>query len=378
MKKNQKSVYYSEYLHLDKFLDTQHPKSKEFGNESHDEMLFIIVHQAYELWFKQILHEMSSMMKVFKQNYIDDKELSAVVSRLERIHKIQGLLLDQIPILETMTPMDFLEFRDILIPASGFQSVQFKEIETRLGITSSTRYSIEKDSFLGRLNPNDRQYLENVEKEDSLLTLIEKWLLRMPFTNEKNFKFWEQYEKAVLTMLGRDEEHIENNPHMGKLEKDIQHQFLKTTHMTFESLFDKKIYQELLDKNQRRFSQSAYLNALFVFLYRDEPQLNLPFRFLNGLIELDENFTTWRHRHAMLAHRMLGSKIGTGGSAGHDYLKKAADQNRVFLDLYNLSTFLIPKSALPQLPEEILKSLHYHDAKKEFKKAPLQEHSLNA
>jgi tryptophan 2,3-dioxygenase len=198
----------------------------------------------------------------------------------------------------------------------------------------------------------------------------------MPFTHEKNYKFWEQYEKAVFNMLSRDEEHIENNPHMGQLEKEIQRQFLKTTQMTFESLFDEKIYMDLQEKNQRRFSQRAYLNALFVFLYRDEPQLNLPFRFLNGLIELDENFTTWRYRHAMLAHRMLGTKIGTGGSAGHDYLKKAADQNRIFLDLYNLSTFLIPKSALPKLPDEILRSLHYHNAKKENKSGPLPENSM--
>jgi tryptophan 2,3-dioxygenase len=377
MKINQKAVYYSEYLHLDKFLDAQHPKSKEYGNESHDEMLFIIVHQAYELWFKQMLHEIYSMTNIFKQDYIDDKELSSVVARLERIHKIQALLLDQIPILETMTPMDFLEFRDILIPASGFQSIQFKEIETRLGITSSSRYSVDKDTFLGRLSPKDRQYIENVEKEDSLLCLIEKWLSRMPFTNEKNYKFWEQYEKAVQNMLNKDEEHIKNNPNMGDLEKNIQRQFLKTTHETFKSLFDEKIYMELQEKKQRHFSQKSYLNALFVFLYRSEPQLNLPFRFLNGLIELDENFTTWRHRHAMLAHRMLGTKIGTGGSAGHDYLKKAAEQNRVFLDLYNLSTFLIPKSALPDLPEEILKSLHYHNEKKDNKRLPLKNHSIN-
>jgi tryptophan 2,3-dioxygenase len=377
MKRNQKAVYYSEYLELNKFLDSQHPLSKQFGIDSHDEMLFIIVHQAYELWFKQILHEMYSMIKVFKKTYVDDKELSIVVARLERIHKIQGLLMDQIPILETMTPMDFLEFRDILIPASGFQSIQFKEIETRLGITPQTRYSIDKDSFLGRLSSKDRSYLENIEREDSILKLIENWLERMPFTNEKNFKFWEQYEKAVFEMLNRDEAFIEENTHMGDLEKNIQRQFLKTTHLTFESLFDEKIYLELQDKQQRRFSQRAYLNALFIFLYRDEPQLNLPFRFLNGLIELDENFTSWRYRHSMLAHRMLGTKIGTGGSAGHDYLKKAADQNRIFLDLYNLSTFLIPKSALPTLPEDILKTLHYHVAKKETPRAPLRDRPLD-
>lgn len=363
MKRNQKSVYYSDYLHLNKFLDSQHPKSKEFGNEAHDEMLFIIVHQAYELWFKQILHEMKYILNVFKSDYIEEKTLNSVVTRLERIHKIQGLMLDQIPILETMTPMDFLEFRDLLIPASGFQSVQFKEIETRLGLTSPRRHSIDKDSFLGRLIPADRQHIENVEKEQSLLDLIEKWLARMPFTNENNFLFWEKYEKAVNDMLDRDLLHIEQNPFMGDLEKNIQRQIMKSTELTFESLFNKEVYSRLQLEDRRRFSQKAYLNALFIFLYREEPLLSAPFRILNGLIELDENFTTWRHRHAMLAHRMLGNKIGTGGSSGHDYLKKAADQNRIYLDLFDLSTFLIPKSALPPLPENIQSALNFQKIK---------------
>ena len=97
-------------------------------------MLFIIVHQAYELWFKQILHDLKFIKNNFSKNQVLDEELSECTLKLERIHKVQGLLLSQIDVLETMTPMDFLEFRDLLIPASGFQSVQFREIEIGLGI----------------------------------------------------------------------------------------------------------------------------------------------------------------------------------------------------------------------------------------------------
>jgi tryptophan 2,3-dioxygenase len=75
---------------------------------------------------------------------------------------------------------------------------------------------------------------------------------------------------------------------------------------------------------------------------------------------MDESFTTWRHRHAMLAHRMLGTKIGTGGSSGYEYLKRAAEKNRVFLDLFNLSTFIIPKSSLPLLPSDLRKKLNFY------------------
>jgi tryptophan 2,3-dioxygenase len=78
------------------------------------------------------------------------------------------------------------------------------------------------------------------------------------------------------------------------------------------------------------------------------------------MMDIDENFTTWRYRHALLAQRMLGTKIGTGGSSGHVYLKRAADNNRVFLDLFNLSTFLIPHSRLPKIPETLKKKLNFY------------------
>jgi tryptophan 2,3-dioxygenase len=95
-------------------------------------------------------------------------------------------------------------------------------------------------------------------------------------------------------------------------------------------------------------------------LYRDESILALPFQVLTAMMNIDENFTTWRYRHALLAQRMLGTKIGTGGSSGHQYLKRAADNNRVFVDLFNLSTFLIPRSRLPVLPNDIKKQLNFY------------------
>ena len=119
----EKSMYYNDYLQLNKILDAQHPESFKTGNEpAHDEMLFIIIHQAYELWFKQILFEMDFIMEVFKKDKIDDnsEDLNLVRHRLNRVIKILELLNQQITLLDTMTPLDFLEFRNLLIPASGF------------------------------------------------------------------------------------------------------------------------------------------------------------------------------------------------------------------------------------------------------------------
>jgi tryptophan 2,3-dioxygenase len=208
----------------------------------------------------------------------------------------------------------------------------------------------------------DKEIIESLEKQESLFTLIEKWLLRLPFTEKSNFVFWEQYEAAVHSMLSRDESVIAGNPHTSDFEKNIQKDYLKTTKLTFQSLFDEAVHQDMINKGQRRLSRKAMLNALFIFLYRHEPLMHLPFKVLNALIDIDENFTSWRHRHAMMAHRMLGTKIGTGGTSGQEYLKNAADKNRVYLDLFNLSTFLIPKTSIPVLPSTLRQEMNFQYA----------------
>ena len=130
---------YKEYLQLNKILGSQKLKSEVLDRPVHDEMLFIIIHQTYELWFKQIIHEILSVVEYFEDNSINETNINTVVLRLERINDIQKLTIDQIEILESMTPMDFLEFRDLLNPASGFQSVQFRIIENLLGLKRTNR-----------------------------------------------------------------------------------------------------------------------------------------------------------------------------------------------------------------------------------------------
>ena len=349
-----KPVYYGDYLELNKLLDTQKPKSKEVGNEAHDETLFIIVHQVYELWFKQILHELHSLDEIFNNTAVEESHLSTVVSRLERIKKIQGILLEQLDVMETMTPMDFLEFRDLLVPASGFQSVQFREIEILLGLKTDQRKEVDRQYFLGRLNNEDANRLMEMEKGETLFSRIESWLERMPFSKSDDFDFWGEYQSVVDDMLSGDEITIlDNKATLPKNARDAQIANLKSTRETFETLFDEEKYNELKDKGERRLSQRATLHALFILLYRDRPIFHLPFMVLNSLMDIDEGFTTWRYRHALMAHRMLGTKIGTGGSSGHQYLKSAAENNRSFLDLFNLSTFLIPRSKLPELPSSL-------------------------
>ncbi len=364
MHKNKGPVYYSDYLELPKLLDSQKPLSRKHQTstqpESHDEMLFIIVHQAFELWFKQIIHELDSMISDFSESYLPDQKLGVINQRLKRIIEIQTLLVPHLNILETMTPMDFLEFRDLLIPASGFQSVQFREIEIKLGLNTKERFNVDREFFTGRLSIKDREHIEKVESTPSLFALIEIWLERLPLTNFEGFNFWSEYRTSVEKMLAGDEETLKQNlASLSEKEKNMQMMNLQNTRATFETLFDEKKHLVFVQDKKRRLSQKSLLNALFILLYRNEPLLNQPFEILNNLMTIDENFTHWRYRHALLAQRMLGNKIGTGGSSGHLYLKNAADNNKIYLDLFNLSTFIIARSYLPELPANVKEILNF-------------------
>ncbi len=356
---NDKGIYYGEYLQLEKLLDAQKLLSSVDGKPAHDEMLFIVTHQAYELWFKQIIFELKSVVDVFDDPVVEDKKMGQVIQRLSRIKTIQRVLIQQIDIIETMTPLDFLEFRDLLVPASGFQSIQFKQIEIMLGIKREYRIAPDQEFFHSRLTDQDRGFLDNLEKKPTLLELTDHWLERMPFLEFGEFDFWSEYALAVEKMLLSDRSIIENNPTLTDREKQFQLNDLLATQTRFQSLLSEQNFNELREKGEFRLSHQGFLAALFIHLYRDEPIVQLPFRFLTALVEIDELFTSWRQRHVLMVQRMLGTKIGTGGSSGHDYLSRTTAQNRVFLDLFNLSTFLLPRSELPVLPPELRQALGF-------------------
>lgn len=355
----QNPVYYADYLGLDKVLNAQHPESAKRGPAAHDETLFIIIHQTYELWFKQILHELKAVQTVFAHNPLPEVAISGIVAKLRRIIEIQKILIDQLRVMETMTPLDFLDFRDDLIPASGFQSIQFRLIETNLGLKANRRMQVEKDFFQSRLKPHHQKILDEAQKETSLLENVQAWLERMPFAQMDDWDFWRLYSQEIEKMMKEEESIIASNPTLNEELKKLETKNLELTRESFQTLLDAKKYQKLLDEGKVHLSQKAMLNALFIELYRDWPLMNLPHQLLTCLIDIDEMFTTWRYRHAIMAHRLLGTKIGTGGSSGHEYLKKTTERNRIFLDLFNLATFLLPKSKIPALPQELKSSMSF-------------------
>src|SRR6201996_6001090 len=187
-------VHYSDYLQLEKILNAQHPESDRLGVHAHDEMLFIVIHQAYELWFRQLLYEVDSVIGILSQPSLNDNspELQTIVHRLGRCVTILKVLVHQIDIMETMNPMDFQDFRDLLRPASGFQSVQFKLLEARLGLKYEHRFG--KQYYLSQLRPEEADRIRAAEQAPSLLQLLNAWLERMPFLNDDaSDSFWADY-----------------------------------------------------------------------------------------------------------------------------------------------------------------------------------------
>ena len=355
------TVHYNNYLGLDKILDAQHPRStNEEGEAAHDEMLFIIVHQSYELWFKQIVHELESVLEMFTQHRVDERRIGTAISRLRRVRKIVELLIDQIPILETMTPFDFLDFRNYLFPASGFQSFQFRKIENLLGLRNQQRLTYNGCPYFHAFGEQQAQQLQEVEHSTTLFEAVENWLERTPFIQYGEWDFLKAYEDAVERMLGKEAAAIRASPFLDEAEVEQRLKMLGSTGEYFRSVLSEEEHARQQQAGKVRMSYRATVAALFIHLYRDEPILHLPFQLLSKIKDIDQALTGWRHRHAQMVLRMLGNKIGTGGSSGHQYLHATSERHSIFGDLHNISTLLIPRSELPELPADVRRDLGYH------------------
>ncbi|MBK8670306.1 MAG: hypothetical protein IPN89_12975 [Saprospiraceae bacterium] len=354
------SIHYNAYLQIDKITDAQQLRSDGLGVHAHDEMLFIITHQVYELWFKQINYELRAVISDFSKRQVNEKNVGIAVARLERIIEIMKLLIQQIGVMETMTPLDFLDFRNYLFPASGFQSFQFREMEVMLGLKENRRTTYNDKPYACVFADNKREVLDNMEKGNSLLELIEEWLERTPFLEFGEFNFIEEYQKAVLQMLEKEKKAILSTTILSDEFKEMRLKMLGDTNSYFSIIMDENKHNQLIKEGKLTISYKATLAALFINLYRDEPILHLPFLLISRLVEIDDHLTTWRYRHAQMVMRMLGKKVGTGGSSGHQYLAATAAKHHIFADFHNVSTLLIPRSELPVLPENFRKSLGFY------------------
>ncbi|XP_067203306.1 tryptophan 2,3-dioxygenase isoform X4 [Linepithema humile] len=367
-------MLYGEYLRLDKILSAQRLLSAEYSNEVHDEHLFIVTHQAYELWFKQIIFELDSVRALFNSesntynasndhstasqdngvsHILNETKTLEILKRLNRIVLILKLLVDQLTILETMTPLDFMAFRDYLCPASGFQSLQFRLLENKLGVKQEHRVKYNQGyvRVFGR-DPKAIEAIKRSEEEHSLSTLVQRWLTRTPGLETDDFDFWGKYKRSVEKMLAEQEQTAHKQP------KQIREYLLtnvRSRQAVFETIFNESLHNAFVSRGERRFSHGALQGAIMITLYRDEPRFSQPHQILMALMDIDSLITKWRYNHVIMVQRMIGSQqLGTGGSSGYQYLKSTlSDRYKVFLDLFNLSTFLIPRHMIPPLTKQM-------------------------
>lgn len=356
------TVYYQDYLELDKIIESQHPKSFEPGHQpAHDEMLFIIIHQAYELWFKQIRFELDFIQQVFSQDHINDnaEDLNLVRHRLRRIIRILELLNQQVTLLDTMTPLDFLEFRNLLTPASGFQSLQFRLIEARLGLRMDARHQHDyyKRTNEGGFTPGQYTTLTETENAESLLTQVNRWLERMPFFDTD---YWAAYAPVQPVTPGLHPFWSDYmNLYRESLTERESHKLADFRWVFFEQA-DESMTDAHKETLQSSLSPTAMGAALFIMLYRDFPVFQTSYQILDSLIEIDHWMAGWRHKHLTMVRRMIGMRVGTGNTSGAGYLEGALSRHYVYKDLAGLSTYLIERSKLPRLPLELIQHLSFN------------------
>jgi len=259
---------YNRYLQVEQLLSLQQLQSDP---PHHDETLFIIIHQAYELWFKQILHEMDSAVKAMQ-----GCKILPAYRRLTRIGKIMQLLVSQIHILETMAPVEFLQFREKLNPASGFQSIQFREMEFLAGLGN--------EKFMG-IFENWPQYRQTLQRR-----------LDGPTLRSAYYDLLRAQNYRIPKKMG----HTGHEP----TEKELEE--------TLDAL--RELYQH--------------------------PNHKLPLYFVSeALIEFDEYLVLWRQHHVLVVERVIGGRKGTGGSAGVKYLESTTSK-RCFPLLWEARTYL--------------------------------------
>ncbi|CAH1104015.1 unnamed protein product [Psylliodes chrysocephalus] len=366
-------MLYGEYLMLDKVLGAQRPLGEANNEPVHDEHLFIVTHQAYELWFKQIIWELDSVRAVFK-SILEESQTLEILKRLNRVVLILKVLVDQVMILETMTPLDFMEFRNYLRPASGFQSLQFRLLENKLGVRQDNRVKYNRN--YAKVFGNDEEAIKRIEQseaEPSLKDLVQNWLERTPGLEIEGFDFWGKYHKSVKVILNEDREKANKEEN----ETLKRHKLNELEHRieVYESIFRAEIHDALVSRGERRFSHKALQGAIMINFYRDEPRFSQPHQILTLLMDIDSLITKWRYNHMLMVQRMIGSsQLGTGGSSGYQYLRSTlSDRYKVFVDLFNLSTFLIPRSYIPVLDEATKNHLCYWGPLKQTKTEVLKE-----
>ncbi len=262
-----------------------------------------------------------------------------------------------------MTPRDFMAFRDFLYPASGFQSFQFRLLENLLGMDPVRRVPYQNSAYHSHLSAAHAQLVLESEKAPTLLQGVQRWLERTPFVQLESFDFLREYKAAVVRMYEADaavlRKSFDASTPAGQAALDAELAKNAENMGHFLAMFDEDRHNAMIASGLKSLSFRATQAALLITLYSEQPQLHVPYLILQRITDIDGLMAQWRFRHANAVHRMIGSKLGTGGSSGYAYLKAVIEPTRVFRDIANLATYVIRPAAVPDLPANIKYQLGY-------------------
>ena len=351
-------ITYWDYLHLEDLLTLQRGLAEDDAELSEDELHFIVVHQAFELWFKLILRELRLARDKMAAPFVEEETIPYVVHHLRRIVEIFRLATEQFRVMETLTPQDFLAFRYKLGTASGFQSLQMREIEAMMGLQERERAEfghadpVAAVQGIAQQSPHGTamlQRLQQARQDVSLRQALHTWLYRTPIQGSRpgdarDAEVVQTFLDAYFSALQQQQaEQIDQLVADGGDRAAIQSRFEASLQPLRAFLAGEDIGAS--DRPQVCRIRAA---LLFIESYRDLPLLAWPRLLLDTVVEMEEWFILWRTRHARMVERLIGRRVGTGGSSGVDYLDETA-KYRIFPELWAVRTLLLPRAVLPAL-----------------------------
>lgn len=356
---NSEKATYWDYLRLDRLLSIQGGLEGDEATLLPDELHFIVVHQAFELWFKLVLRELRLGRDHLAAPRLPEESVPYVVHHLGRVGEILRLMVEQFRVMETLTPQDFLAFRDKLGSASGFQSFQMRELEILLGLADADRIGYGAGDPLEQLrraaagSPGGAHAWERIEaarREKSFKDALRDWLHRTPIRGSgpdapDDDAVVESFLRDYLSCVERHngEQAARSAAAGAGTAAELEARFADGTRAAREFLLAADAPEA-----ERRRTRRIRAGLLFIESYRDLPLLAWPRLLVDTVVDLEEQMALWRNRHARMVERTIGRRIGTGGSSGVDYLDRTAGY-RVFGELWAVRTLLLPTAELPPL-----------------------------
>jgi tryptophan 2,3-dioxygenase len=355
---------YWDYIKVEELLDLQSGIADDEASLSNDEVRFIVIHQIDELWFKLVLRELGSARDLFLQDYVPETSLARVCASLGRVAMIFELAAQHFKLMETMRTQDYLSFRDKLSPASGFQSAQMREMEILLGLDPAERLHLGfEGSFMAALrgegdatSPAYQRVQRRLEQPASVKDAIYAWLYRTPINGSApdsadDDQVVGAFLDECLACEARAKDGLIGNTagQQALTEDDVAR--LRDRYAA--ELAESKRFLAAADVDVAERSRVRRLRAAILFIEsnRDLPLLSWPGEIIDGLIQVEQAMTVFRQRHARMVERVIGRRVGTGGSAGVDYLDQTALRYRVFKEIWAVRTMLLSPTQSPHTGE---------------------------